>query len=167
MAMTWSIEPIHARHDRTSFSCGERALDLWLKRHALVNDQWGLSKTQVVVRPGEVRVFGFYCLSNFTVQATLIPNSSNLPQQMPIPCTLLGRLARDVQVQGQGVGEVLMAHALRAAGIASALIGSYAVVVHAKDERAKNFYKRFGFFELLNDPLHLFLPMPMIRQLYP
>jgi GNAT superfamily N-acetyltransferase len=165
--VNWTIEPISAHHDRASFACGEPALDSWFKRHAVVNDQWGLSKTQVAVRPGEIRVFGFYCLSNFTVHATTIPDSSHLPQRMAIPCTLLGRLARDLEVRGQKLGELLMAHALRTSATASALVGSYAVVVHAKNIKAKEFYKLFGFTELRDDPLRLFLPMASARQLYP
>lgn len=45
------------------------------------------------------------------------------------------------------------------------LIGKLAVEVEAIDESAKQFYERYGFLALADDPRHLFLPMNVIRKL--
>jgi hypothetical protein len=38
-------------------------------------------------------------------------------------------------------------------------------VVDALNEQVKNFYLHYGFRELLDDPLHLFLPLSTARKL--
>lgn len=38
-------------------------------------------------------------------------------------------------------------------------------MLDATDEDAKSFYARYGFQELTDDPLHLFLPMETLRML--
>jgi hypothetical protein len=44
-------------------------------------------------------------------------------------------------------------------------VGIMAVTVDALDDRAKEFYLKFGFETLLDGPLHLLLPMSVIRVL--
>ena len=43
------------------------------------------------------------------------------------------------------------------------LIGVRALAVHAKDERAADFYRHFGFTPSPTDPRHLFMIMKDIR----
>jgi len=54
---------------------------------------------------------------------------------------------------------------LRSAERAARIVGVYAVVVDALDESAKNFYLKYGFNELTDDHLHLYLPMKTIERL--
>lgn len=54
-----------------------------------------------------------------------------------------------------------MLRTLQAADIA----GIRAIVVHAKDERARNFYRRFDFAESPSDPLHLFALIKNLERL--
>ena len=76
---------------------------------------------------------------------------------------LLARLAVDQSVQGQGWGEGLLIDALqRGVGLADQL-GIHAVEVDAIDQQAKAFYEKFGFVPLLDNELHLFLPIATIR----
>ncbi len=42
-------------------------------------------------------------------------------------------------------------------------LGIHAVEVDAIDAAAKSFYEKFGFVPLLDDELHLYLPMATIR----
>ena len=55
--------------------------------------------------------------------------------------------------------------ALRRAEQPSGQVGIRAVEVDAVDEAARNFYLKFGFAPLLDNPHHLFLPMHVIRKL--
>lgn len=57
----------------------------------------------------------------------------------------MGRLAVDVKFQGRGLGPALLQHALEITQELSKAAGIRALLVHAKDEAAASFYKRFGF----------------------
>jgi predicted GNAT family N-acyltransferase len=88
----------------------------------------------------------------------------NLPHH-PVPVALVGRLAVDNTARGERLGETLLIHALRSAQRAAKIVGIYAVVVDALDESARSFYLKFGFNELTDDRLHLYLPMKVIERL--
>ena len=46
-------------------------------------------------------------------------------------------------------------------------MGIRAVEVHAIDETAHVFYLQYGFIPLLDNPKHMFLPMSVIKKLWP
>lgn len=71
----------------------------------------------------------------------------------------------DITARRRRLGETLLIHTLRSAQRASRIVGIYAVVVNAFDESARNFYMKYGFEELIDDRLHLYLPMKTIEQL--
>ncbi len=75
--------------------------------------------------------------------------------RQPIPVILPGRLAVDLREQGHGLGEAMLVDALRRCARAAETIGARAVLVHAKDERARGFYARYGFEPSPTHPLHL------------
>jgi GNAT superfamily N-acetyltransferase len=81
-----------------------------------------------------------------------------LPRYEAIPAALIGRLARDERVRGQGVGELLLADAIRRGLGAGRSIAVFAIVVVAKDDDAVAFYRRSGFQPFLSRPMRLFLP---------
>ncbi len=76
---------------------------------------------------------------------------------------VLARLAVANQLQGQGVGKQLLRDALLRALQAADIAGLRAVVVHAKDEKAKAFYERFLFEPFPNGPLKLALLLKDLR----
>lgn len=156
------VEPLSTRHDRDAFDCGEPSLNDFLKRYARQNDDKGLGRTYVAVRPDDSHIYGYYTIASASVRFDAIPEK--LPRY-PIPMVHLGRLAIDQAAKGQGLGKALLADALaRVAGFADHL-GIYAVEVYALNEAAKEFYLKFGFTPLLDDPLHLYMPMKTIRKL--
>jgi len=117
------------------------------------------------------RLAGFYTLTQDNIAAEDLPpvliKHLNLLRYVRIGSTLLGRLARDLTYKGQGVGELLLADALKRALAMSRQIASAAVVVDAKDENAYKFYEDFGFKSFPETEKRLFLPMATIEQLYP
>ena len=106
------VELLQGYHDRQTFSCGNAALDEFLRRQARQNADRNLGVTHVVVAsPGAPRVLGYYTLVTRTVESAVIP-SKGLPQG-PIGVVLLGRLAVDQGCQRQGIGRLMLMRALR------------------------------------------------------
>ena len=162
----WDIQRLDRSHDKTSFDCGNPQLNEWLKRFAGQYERRDLSRTYVALQPGELRILGYYSISNHQVNYEALPEdqAKGLPR-IDIPVVLLGRLAVDKSVQGQGLGEHLFIDALRRATYISRHIGIRAVEVDALDEGARRFYLRYGFVSLTDDQHHLFLPMQVVRKL--
>ena len=73
----------------------------------------------------------------------------------PIPVVLLGRLAVDHREQGQGIGPGLLKDALRRAYEGAEIIGGRAILVHASDEEAASFYRKYGIEQCLGLSLQL------------
>lgn len=156
------IEPLTSKHDRNSFDCGEPSLNTYLKQYARQNDEKGLGRTYVAVEPGQTRIEGYYTISTGAVTFEQVPEK--LPKY-PIPVVHLGRLAVDLRSQGKALGELLLIDALKRAAQASEQLGIYAVEVRALNENARRFYLKYGFTSLLDDEMHLYLPMRTIRKL--
>jgi GNAT superfamily N-acetyltransferase len=103
-------------------------------------------------------------LSMGSVQRETIPaRAPTRFPRYPIPTVHLGRLAVDRQCQGRGLGAILLVEAFRRSVAAASGIGAYAIDVFALHERAKSFYLKYGFVEMLDSPLHLLLPMSTVR----
>jgi len=76
---------------------------------------------------------------------------------------LLGRLAVDQGYQGLGIGKGLLRDGMARALEISRSIGSRAVMVHAIDLDAANFYLPSGFQRFPEGSQTFFLPMETIR----
>jgi GNAT superfamily N-acetyltransferase len=162
----WSIEQLSNGHDRTAFDCGHALLNDWLKLRAGQYAKKDLARTYVAVRQGQPAVFGYYAISSHRVSYEALPpdQAKGLPR-IDVPVILLGRLAVDRTVQGQGLGSLLLIDTLRRAQHISEQVGIRAVEVAAIDDAARRFYLKFGFVSLLDDENHLFLAMHVIRKL--
>lgn len=113
-----------------------------------------------VARDDELGVVGFYSLSTYTLAVEDLPEeiARKLPRYDAIPAALIGRLARDVRARGRGLGELLLADAIRRILGAGRSVAVFAIVVDAKDDRAVEFYRAFGFIPFPSRPRRLFLP---------
>jgi GNAT superfamily N-acetyltransferase len=67
-------------------------------------------------------------------------------------------------MQGKGVGRYLLNDALRRSIDAAGIVGSRAVLVHAKDDDAVGFYERFGFASIDVSPYHLAMLLKDVRR---
>ncbi len=154
------IEPLGVEHDRSAFSCGDDALDRYLREHAGQDLRRHLSTVFVLFDVTNGSVAGYYTLSACEVDPTGLPRdiAKRLPRR-PMPATLIGRLAVDLGYRGRRLGKGLLADALIRASAASRDIGAMAVIVDAKDDRARGFYEHFGFRRFEDNPYRLFLPM--------
>lgn len=154
--------PIAKEHNTTSFDCGVEPLNEYLRQYALLNNQNRSSRTYVAMR--EDRIAGYYTLANGSVSRDDVPaRVSQGLGRYPVPVTLLARLAVDLSEKGKGLGRGLLKDAVLRAYQASNLVGSRAIVTHAKDESAKSFYERFQFASSPINEFHLYLLMKDIR----
>lgn len=167
MPDNFKIEPLGKKHDRAAFSCGKDSLDQYLKNQAGQAVGKNLAAVFVVTPDGKA-IAGYYTLSSYAVKLDEIPEdiARKLTRMQEVPATLLGRLARSVEFRGQGIGEILLVDALRKAFQNSERIASWAVIVDAKDEEAREFYKRYGFVPFPTRPNRLFLPMSSIQKMF-
>lgn len=164
--LEWREEPIGKHHDRKAFDCGSADLNEYLNRYARQNHESGGAKTFVAVAAKETsRVLGFYSISPGAVELSRVP--ATLTKKLgryEVPVFRLGRLAIDLSVQGKGLGgELLLAAGARTLAVA-AEVGGVALAIDAKDEKAAQWYERFGALALLDEPLKLILPLTVIAQ---
>lgn len=110
------------------------------------------------------RVVGYYSLSAGAVRKEESPArvAKGLAKH-PIGVILLARLAVDRNEHGAGLGKFMLADALLRALAAADAIGARAVLVHAIDEQAAAFYKRYGFEPSPFDPKQFMLLMKDVR----
>lgn len=161
-----TIRVLEKKHERSSFNCGYSLLDDYIKRQARQDVSRDLSACFVLVDKESV-VKGYYTLSANSIRREDFPES--LQKKMPpgyinLPTTLLGRLAIDNSIKGQGYGEILLMDALNRALKTLESVGTLAVVVDPIDEKAQNFYGKYGFI-LLPTSGKMFLPLKTIKEL--
>lgn len=157
------------KHDRTAFSCEHPALNVYIQRQASQDIKKHVAAVFVLTPDGKT-IAGYYTLSQYAVDSSDIPDATKqnlgLPKYKELPATLLGRLARGLRFKGKGIGELLLMSALNHALDHSQRIASMAVVVDAKDDPARTFYKKYGFVDLPDHPSRLFLPMKTVEQMF-
>jgi transposase InsO family protein len=154
-------EKLTQQHALIGFDCGEEALNNWLARRALANQARGASRTYVICEQGVV--VGYYCLSAGAVARNEAPPSLRRNMPDPIPIMVLGRLAVHRERAGQGLGSDLLRDAILRTVQASEIAGIAALLVHALNDRAAEFYERKGF---ERSPLRnhiLMLPLSALR----
>lgn len=163
----WLIEPFdRTRHERSQFRCGQPMLDRFIRELVTQFEKRQLGRTFVLVRPESSHVMGYYTLAASSLAFEALPKSliKHLPKH-PIPTVLLARLAVDQSLQGQGLGTDLLMNALERTASLSKSVGIHFVEVDAIDEKARQFYERFGFIPLVDQPLHLVMAMKTVQGL--
>lgn len=143
--------------DRVSaFDCGHPALNQFLQRYALMNQQANSAQTYVCCLRDEV--IGYYSLAVGSVEPGEAPGrvSKGLARH-PVPVMILARLAIDRRHQGAGLGAALLRDALLRTLQAADIAGIRTLLVHAKDDAARTWYEGWGFEPSPTDPYHLFL----------
>ena len=78
---------------------------------------------------------------------------------------LLAAIFVDNQIQGKGIGKILLIDALNRCFEISKNIGSFAVIVDPIDQSAESFYNKYGFIKL-HDSGKMFLAMKTVGQLF-
>lgn len=144
--MAYRSEPLDpARHQLDSLDSGEPELDTWLRQYAAGAEARRVARTFVWCRAGEDVVVAYYALAGHRLVRDDLPKSIGRGSPAEVPAVLLARLAIDAGLQGQGLGGVLLADALRRVVAATELVAARFVVVDAVHEDAARFYEHHGF----------------------
>ncbi len=151
-------QPLAATHRLDGFSCGEPSLDDWLKRRALTNHLNGASRTFIVVDPDQC-VLGYYALAAGAVAHEEATSAVRRNMPDPVPVMVLARLAVDARAQGIKLGASLLQDAVARVHAVAENAGVRALLVHALNERAKQFYEHYGFRASPIHPMTLMLPL--------
>lgn len=157
------IEKLRRDHNVSSFDCANSTLTTWLRKFAWQNQQADSAKTYVACR--ENRVVGYYALTAGSVHKHESPQriAKGLANH-PIGVVLLARLAVDISEQGKGLGKALLFDALKRVEEAADIVGARAVMVHAIDDAARQFYEHFNFDPSPIDAFQLMLLLKDIRR---
>ena len=141
-----------------SFDCGQSELNQFLQRFALVNQKSNNAQTYVSCNCGAV--VGFYSLAVGSVEpSNAAPRVTKGIPQHPVPVMILARLAVDLQHQGVGLGKALLKDTLLRTAQAADIAVIRALLVHVKDEPARQWYFNWEFEPSPSDPFYLFLLM--------
>jgi predicted N-acetyltransferase YhbS len=156
----YRIELLRAAiHRREEFRCESADLTEFIRKRARKEMEARASACFVLVAAADPgRIVGYYTLSQTSVSLQKLPPelTRKLPRYPELGATLIGRLARDIDWKGRGIGGLLLIDALRRSAKMSEGAGAV-VVTDPKDNKARCFYSDFGFQVL--DERRLFIPM--------
>lgn len=157
-----NIAKLTLSHDPTSFDCGNEALNGFIRLHALTGQRANISQTYVAVI-GQA-IIGYHTLVVGSVNYEDAPErlAKGIPRY-PIPAILLARLAVDRHWQGKGLGAALVTDAMRRTLQVADIAGVRTMLVHAKNDTARQFYTYLGFEPFPGDPFLLYRLLKDIR----
>lgn len=155
-------EPLNPEHQLEDFNSGNVELDDWLKKRALKNEGSGASRMYVVTI--EQKVIAYYCLANGSVVNVTAPGKIRRNMPDPIPVMVIGRLAVDINWQGQGIGYALVRDAVLRTLQAATIAGIRAILVHAISPEAKQFYSKCGFIPSPAAPMTLMVTIADVKE---
>jgi len=163
-----TVRKLEAADSLDAFDCGQPALNDFLQRHALSNQKANSAQTYVCCEAGQGnkngRVVGYYSLAVGSAEPAQTPARITKGQAPhPVPVMLLARLAVDQAHQGKGLGQALLKDALLRTLQAADIAGIRALLVHAKDEAARQWYMQMDFDPSPTDAYHLYLLMKDLK----
>lgn len=152
-----SVRKLAASDNVEVFDSGQPALNQFLQRFALTNQKANSAQTYVSCQEGAV--VGFYSLAVGGVEPeNAAPRVLKGMARHPVPVIMiLARLAVDLKHQGVGLGRALLRDALLRTAQAADIAGIRALLVHAQDDAARQWYLNWEFEPSETDSFHLFL----------
>ncbi len=165
--MSYLTQALSKSHNKAKFSCGNQLLDGYLHKQAGQDIKRKLSVCFILSDESNI-VKGYYTLSSSSINRDELPVEviKILPSSYEnLPVTLLGRLARNVNNKGEGIGELLLLDALKRSYDTTKTVASMAVVVDPIDEKAVRFYSNYGFIHLPTSG-KMFITMKTVSKLF-
>lgn len=94
----------------------------------------------------------YVSLTAAEIKREYLPKSQQRHRPESVPAVLLGQLAVDSNYQGQDLAQSLLYFAFHTNMKISEQIGCACLITHPLDEKAREFYKHWGFEETPFDP---------------
>jgi len=150
------IESLQKRHDRSAFTCGTEALDVYLRHSAGQDVRRHIASVFVAVRSQESRVCGYYTLSIAGIPYVSLDENTQkyMPRYASLPAIRLGRLAVELSCQGQRLGELMLLDAMHRS--LQIPVAWQFFVADAK-ANAVGFYDKLGFMRCIDNESCLYL----------
>ncbi|HZX69237.1 MAG TPA: GNAT family N-acetyltransferase [Rhodanobacter sp.] len=147
-------------HERKGFDCGEPSLNQYLRALATQHHRAGVATTHVLVDDTAAsHILGYYSLAAAQMSlAELSAADQRRLTRYPVPVARLARLAVAAPEQGHHLGEALLQDAVKRCLALRSELGIHALLVDALHERAAAFYRQYGFREVADHALTLYLP---------
>jgi len=168
MDRIYLTDALSSEHRKEGFDCGQDLLNGYIRRQASQDVKRRITACFILAGENGL-VMGYYTLSSASISRDKLPSAiiRKLPgSYSDLPVTLLGRLAVDNAHKGKGLGEALLADALKRAFYASVQsVASIAIVVDPIDQNAQKFYTKYGFI-MLPDSGKMFLTMETVAKLF-
>lgn len=158
-----SVKEISPKSVLKKFDCEVEALNEFLSRYALKNDELGIGKTFVALNENN-QIAGYFTLATAQVAYQEIPDDfkEKLPKY-PIPALRIARLAVNKDLKGKGIGKWLLAQAFIKAIHVADVTGLYFIIVDAK-ETSKSFYEHYGFHKFFDEDLSYFILVDTVKK---
>ena len=107
-------------------------------------------------------VVAYYSLAATSAARRDLPGAMRRNSPDPVPAMLLARMAVDRPHQRAGLGQAMLMEAMKRTAAISRAAGVRMLIVHAIDDEAASFYRKYGFREMPGQTGALFLPIETI-----
>lgn len=159
----WISSELRAGHELTRFDCGKEILNKWLQEQSHRAQNADTARTYVWTREGSDVVRAYYSIAPTLV----VKDGLTRPQSggySVIPAYLIGKLATDLSLRGQGLGAELLFDAVDKIVRAAAAGGGRLIVVDALDGEAADFYRHHDFTPVKGNPHRLVMTVAAARK---
>jgi GNAT superfamily N-acetyltransferase len=157
------LERLRRDHPRGRFQSGDEPVDAWLATKSFSHQEKHLSVTKVLLDEAN-EIAGYYTLATSQVDfADLPPDVTKRLPRRALPVAVLAWLGVFRDRHRQGIGSLLMAHALGDCYKAGETFAFVAVILDCINVSAKSFYQRWDFFELPGRPSRLYLSASQLK----
>ncbi|MBR4746337.1 MAG: GNAT family N-acetyltransferase [Desulfovibrio sp.] len=164
--MNLVFELLSSDLDRSDFSCGENALDVYFKRQAGQDMKRGFATVVVAKDKNDLsKILGYYTICAYSVEITTFPSEiiKKMPRYPYVPALLLGRLAVSKEVQGKHIGSLLVYDAMKRS-CRSDLAWAF-MIVDAKNISLCSFYERFMFARFSENSYKMWINIKQVKKI--
>ena len=160
-----AIKPLDPSTGRAAFCCGHDKIDNFCKNNA--KKQHRNNQVRVYDAVYEDELIGYYYLVAKSDSPDSISEKARekFGRVQAAPCVYLGMIGVCEDCQGNGVGNLLMLHAMDVTLRVADLIGLYALTLDADNDEVAARYKKWGFEFFIEGELAMYIPIGTIRDM--
>ena len=138
------ILPLSDSKVLNGFSSGEPEVDRNLPKCCMWNEEHR-AKTYCGFDGDEPRACAFYTLSLIAQEGRFLHPDITRGAAGHIVFIYINYFGVQKEQQGQGIGKIMLGHALKRCALVAATTGTYGVALNALTKRAEGLYYRYGF----------------------